>query len=147
MKRRSILVLLGSVALHRPVIARAQQPGRDLRLGLLLPYVQSDPQAQARVNSFTAALQERGWIDGRNVRLEFRYTEGESSRLPALADDLVHRNVDVILTAGAAEGGPPDTDSARRFLEFRQCQRRSEVEADTDGRSTISSATPPVRAT
>ena len=79
MKRRSILVLLGSVALRSNLPARAQQPGRELRLGLLLPYVQSDPQAQARVNSFTAALQERGWIDGRNVRLEFRYTEGESN--------------------------------------------------------------------
>ena len=109
MKRRSILVLLGSVALHRTLVARAQQPGRELRLGLLLPYVQSDPQTQARVNSFTAALQERGWIEGRNVRLEFRYTEGESSRLPALAADLVQRNVDVILTAGTES-----TDAARK---------------------------------
>jgi ABC-type uncharacterized transport system substrate-binding protein len=109
MKRRSILVLLGSVALHRALVARAQQPGRELRLGLLLPYVQSDPQAQARVNAFTVALQERGWIDGRNVRLEFRYTEGESSRLPALAADLVQRNVDVILTAGTES-----TDAARK---------------------------------
>ena len=109
MKRRSILVLLGSVALHRTLVARAQQPDRERRLGLLLPYVQSDPQAQARVNSFTAALQERGWIDGRNVRLEFRYTEGESSRLPALAADLVQRNVDVILTAGTES-----TDAARK---------------------------------
>ena len=109
MKRRSILVLLGGAVLPWPVVARAQQPDRVRRLGLLLPYVQSDPQAQARVDSFMAALQERGWVDGRNVRLEFRYTEGESNRLPALATDLVHQNVDVILTAGTEA-----TDAARK---------------------------------
>jgi putative ABC transport system substrate-binding protein len=74
-----------------------------------LPYVQSDPQAQARVNAFRAALQERGWTDGRNVRLEFRYTEGQPNRLPALAADLVQQNVDVILTAGTES-----TDAARK---------------------------------
>jgi putative ABC transport system substrate-binding protein len=74
-----------------------------------LPYVQSDPQAQARVSAFTAALQERGWTDGRNVRLEFRYTEGQPNRLPALAADLAQRNVDVILTAGTES-----TDAARK---------------------------------
>ena len=108
MKRRSILVLLGGAALPWPFVARAQQPDRERRLGLLLPYLQSDPQAQARVNSFTRALQERGWVDGRNVRLEFRYTEGESNRLPVLAADLVRQNVDVILTAGTEA-----TDAAR----------------------------------
>jgi putative ABC transport system substrate-binding protein len=74
-----------------------------------LPYVQSDPQAQARVNAFTTALQERGWTDGRNVRLEFRYTEGQPNRLPAFAADLAQQNVDVILTAGTES-----TDAARK---------------------------------
>jgi putative ABC transport system substrate-binding protein len=109
MKRRSVLVLLGGAGLPWSLVARAQQSDRERRLGLLLPYVQSDPQAQARVNAFTTALQERGWIDGRNVRLEFRYTDGESSRLPTLAADLVQRNVDVILTAGTES-----TDAAQK---------------------------------
>jgi putative tryptophan/tyrosine transport system substrate-binding protein len=109
MKRRSVLVLLGGAALDWPLIARAQQADRVRRLGLLLPYVQSDPQAQARVRAFTAALQEQGWTDGRNVRLEFRYTEGQPDRLPALAADLVQRNVDVILTAGTES-----TNAARK---------------------------------
>lgn len=68
-----------------------------------------DPQAQARVSAFTAALHERAWTDGRNVRLEFRYTEGQANRLPALAADLVQSNVDVILTAGTES-----TDAARK---------------------------------
>ena len=109
MKRRCVLVLLGGTALGWPVAARAQQSDRVRRLGLLLPYVQSDPQAQARVSAFTAALQERGWTDGRNVRLEFRYTEGQANRLPALAAELAQSNVDCILTAGTES-----TDAARK---------------------------------
>src|SRR5262245_49346174 len=100
MKRRSLLVLLGGVAVGWPVRARAQQPGGVRRLGLLLPYVQGDLQTQARVSAFMAVLQERGWMEGRNVKFEFRYTEGQPDRLPALAADLVQSKVDVILTAG-----------------------------------------------
>jgi putative ABC transport system substrate-binding protein len=109
MKRRSVLVLLGGAATGWPLLVRAQQPDRMRRLGLLLPYIQSDPQAQARVSAFTAALQERGWTDGRNVRFDFRYTDGQPNRLPALAADLAQRNVDVILTAGTES-----TDAARK---------------------------------
>ena len=70
----AIVITLGlTLAL---LAAEAQQPDSVRRLGLLLQYVQNDPQAQARVNAFTVALQERGWTDGRNVRFEFRYTEG-----------------------------------------------------------------------
>jgi putative ABC transport system substrate-binding protein len=98
MERRTVLILLSGGAIVWPLVARAQPPPR--RLGLLLPYIQTDPQARARVSAFTGALHERGWTDGQNVRLEFRYTEGQPNRLPALAADLVQGNVDVILTAG-----------------------------------------------
>jgi putative ABC transport system substrate-binding protein len=108
MKRRRVLALLGGAILGWPRVTRAQQADGIRRLGLLLPYVQSDPQAQARVSAFTAALQERGWTDGRNVRLEFRYTQGQPARLPALAAELVQSKVDVILTAGTES-----TDAAR----------------------------------
>jgi putative ABC transport system substrate-binding protein len=67
---------------------------------VLLPYIERDAQAQARVSAFLAALQERGWTDGRNVEVQFRYAEGQPDRLPALAADLVQKDVDVILTAG-----------------------------------------------
>jgi putative ABC transport system substrate-binding protein len=107
MNRRAFVAGLGAV-LAAPIFADAQQAGRVQRLGLLLPYVQSDPQAQARVNAFTAALQERGWTL-QNVQFEFRYTEGKPDRLSAFATDLVQRNVDVILTAGTES-----TDAARK---------------------------------
>jgi ABC-type uncharacterized transport system substrate-binding protein len=109
MDRRTFLGTLTIGLFAAPLVAEAQQPDRVRRLGLLLPYVQSDPQAQARVNAFTAALQEQGWTDGRNVRLEFRYTEGQPDRLPALAADLARQSVDAIVTAGTES-----TDAARK---------------------------------
>jgi putative ABC transport system substrate-binding protein len=99
MKRRSVLLVLGGATCW-PLVAHAQGADRVRRLGLLLPYIESDSQARARVNEFRAALQELGWTEGRNVQFEFRYTQGQSERLRALASDLVQRQVDVILTAG-----------------------------------------------
>ena len=107
-RRRFIEVIAGSL-LAAPLAAEAQQPDRVRRIGLLLPYIESDSQAQARVTAFRAALQERGWVDGRNAGFEFRYAEGQPDRLPALATDLVQKKVDVILTAGTES-----TDAARK---------------------------------
>jgi putative ABC transport system substrate-binding protein len=109
MQRIGLAVVLALSVTLTLLAAEGQQPDGVRRLGLLLPYVQSSPQAQARVNAFTVALQERGWTDGRNVRLEFRYTEGQTNRLPTLAADLTRGNVDVILTAGTES-----TDAARK---------------------------------
>jgi putative tryptophan/tyrosine transport system substrate-binding protein len=109
MRRRDFITLFGGAAAVWPLAAWAQQADRVRRMGVLLPYIESDSQAQARVTAFRAALQERGWADGRNVSFEFRYAEGKVDRLPALAADLVHSNVDVILTAGTES-----TDAARK---------------------------------
>jgi putative ABC transport system substrate-binding protein len=103
------MILVAISLVIAPLAGRAQQLDRVRRLGLLLPYIESDPQAQARVTAFRAALQERGWTDGRNVRFELRYTEGQPDRLPALAADLVQKPVDVMLTAGTES-----TNAARR---------------------------------
>ena len=107
--RRAFMAVIAGSLLAAPLTAQGQQPDRVPRLGLLLPYIENDLQAQARVTAFRAALQERGWTDGRNVRFEFQYTNGQSDRLPALAAELVRRNVDVILTAGTES-----TDAARK---------------------------------
>jgi putative ABC transport system substrate-binding protein len=107
MKRRWLIAFVGAAALQ-PLFATAQQT-KVPTVGLLLPYVQSEAQAQARVIAFQTSLQERGWVDHRNVVLEFRYSEGRLDRLPALAADLIAKNVDVILTAGTEA-----TDAARK---------------------------------
>ena len=79
------------------------------RIGILLPYIESDSQAQARVTAFRTALEERGWAHGRDVAFDFRYAKGQLDRLPILAADLVRMNVHVILTAGTDA-----TDAARK---------------------------------
>ena len=105
MRRREVITFLGGAAAAWPLAARAQQPDRVRRIGVLLPYIESDSQAQARVTALQAALQQRGWAYGRNVAFEFRYAEGQLDRLPALAADLVRANVNVILTAGTESTG------------------------------------------
>jgi putative tryptophan/tyrosine transport system substrate-binding protein len=109
MRRREFITFLGAAAAAWPLAARAQQPDRVRRIGVLLPYIESDSQAQARVTALQAALQQRGWAYGRNVAFEFRYAEGQLDRLPALAADLVRADVNVILTAGTES-----TDAARK---------------------------------
>ena len=109
MKRRSFVTLLGGATAACLLEARAQQPDHLRRIGALLPYIANDPQTRARVTVFRASLQERGWVAGRNIEFEFRYSEGQLDRLPALAADLVQSNVNVILTAGTES-----TDVARK---------------------------------
>ncbi len=109
MDRRAFIGCIAGGLLATWLSARAQQPDRVRRIGMLLPYIESDSQARARVTAFLVALQERGWVAGRNAGFEFRYSEGQPDRLPALAADLVQKNVDVILTAGTES-----TDAARK---------------------------------
>jgi putative ABC transport system substrate-binding protein len=104
MKRRELMLVLGGAAISWPSGAEAQSP-KVLRIGLLLPYIQGEAQAQARVNAFQTALRERGWEDHRNAALQFRYSEGRLDRLPNLAADLIAADVDLILTAGTEATG------------------------------------------
>jgi putative ABC transport system substrate-binding protein len=79
-----------------PLAVEAQQPGKVYRVGILTNNA-SDP-AEARLwHAFRSGLRERGWIEGENVRLEFRGAEGNSARLPELAADLVRLKVDLIV--------------------------------------------------
>jgi putative ABC transport system substrate-binding protein len=75
------------------------------KICLLLPYIEDDPQARARVVAFQASLQERGWVDQRNVTLVFRYSQGRLDRLPALVADLLAAQADIIVTAGTEATG------------------------------------------
>jgi putative tryptophan/tyrosine transport system substrate-binding protein len=105
MKRRDFLrTLTGATAALTPLAATAQQP-RMPKIGLLLPYVEGEAQAQARVATFLTSLRERGWVDRKNVALEFRYSDGQLDRLHALVADLVAANVDIILTPGTEVTG------------------------------------------
>jgi putative ABC transport system substrate-binding protein len=80
--------------------AQAQQPARIFRLGILLPT--SGPGQSARIEAFRHRLRELGYVEGKNIVIEYRYAEGKLERLPDLAAELVGLKVDVIVTASGS---------------------------------------------
>jgi putative ABC transport system substrate-binding protein len=97
-KRREFIALLGG-ATAWPLAARAQQPERMRRVGVLMNSVASDPEGKARFAAFSQALQQLGWIDGRNVRLDVRWVPGaDLERFRRNAVELVALASDVIVT-------------------------------------------------
>jgi putative tryptophan/tyrosine transport system substrate-binding protein len=73
-------------------------PERMRRVGVLVPYDENDPEAKARISAFTQALADLGWTDGRNVRIDLRWTGGDINQLQALAHELVGLQPDIIVT-------------------------------------------------
>ena len=82
MKRRAFITLLGGAAAAWPLAARAQQPGRMWRIGVLMNLAADDPEGQARIAAFHQGLQEWGWTLGRNAQIDVRWSavDAESSR-------------------------------------------------------------------
>src|SRR5664279_1366397 len=101
MRRREFLGVLGGTAATWPLAARAQQPKRIRRIGILLGTSESDPEAQRRVAAFTQTLREIGWTEGKEFTFEKRYAGGAPERLQPLATELVQAKVDVIVTEAA----------------------------------------------
>ena len=105
LERRRFIALLGGAAAAWPSTARAQQAGRQRRIGVLLGLAESDPEGQARLGAFLQTLQQSGWIDGRNIQILRRYTDGDADRARAYAAELVALAPDVVLTSGASTFG------------------------------------------
>jgi putative ABC transport system substrate-binding protein len=101
MRRREFITLLGGAAVAWPLAARAQQPDRVRRIGILLGTSESDPEAQHRIAAFIQSLREIGWSEGKDIKFEKRYAGGNPERLQSLAAELVQANVDVIVTEAA----------------------------------------------
>ena len=106
MNRRAFITLLGGAAAAWPLTARAQQPERMRRIGVLHLQAADDPEQQARIAAFRQGLQQFGWIDGRNLRIDFRWSAGSAADARKYASELVALSPDVILTSGAAAVAP-----------------------------------------
>jgi putative ABC transport system substrate-binding protein len=98
MLRREFITLLGSAALW-PISARAQQPEKLLTVGVLGPDALSWSPLTA---AFAQRLRSLGWIEGRTIAIEYRWSEGHPDRYPEIATEFVRQNVDVIVTFGGA---------------------------------------------
>jgi len=100
MRRREFMTLLGGAAVAWPHVARAQQLRRVPRLGVLMSFSESDPEAQSWVRALLQGLKELNWTDGRNIQMDVRFGAGDASRRPTLAKELVESIPDVIVTGG-----------------------------------------------
>ena len=100
MRRREIIGLLGG-AVAWPVAARAQQLDRVRRIGVLMTIPAEDPEAQARMAAFLEGLQQLGWIDGRNVRIETRWGAVDDDRGRQYAAELVALSPDILLATAS----------------------------------------------
>jgi putative tryptophan/tyrosine transport system substrate-binding protein len=97
MKRREFIAGLGAAAAW-PLAVGAQQDERVRRIGVLMPYDENDPVYKPRLSAFTQALADLGRTDGRNVRMDLRWTGGDINRIRALAQELVGLQPDIIVT-------------------------------------------------
>jgi putative tryptophan/tyrosine transport system substrate-binding protein len=106
--RREFIAGLG-VAAAWPALARAQQTGRLRRIGVLTVGDENDPVYKSRVSAFIQALADLGWTEGRNVRMDLRWSGADINRTRALAQELVGLQPDIIVT-----GGIPATAAVQR---------------------------------
>jgi putative ABC transport system substrate-binding protein len=106
MKRREFITLLSGAAAARPFAARAQQPERVRRIGVLSALAADDPESMARIAAFLQGLQELGWSVGRNVKIDYRWGAGDDDRSRRYAAELVALAPDIILANGGSVMGP-----------------------------------------
>jgi ABC-type uncharacterized transport system substrate-binding protein len=105
LRRREFIKLLSGAAAW-PLTARAQQSENVRRIGVLMSVAANDPEGKPRFAAFEQGLQQLGWVDGRNVRIEIRWSGGKSDDARKYATELIALKPDVILASGGAIVGP-----------------------------------------
>src|SRR5262245_51159206 len=99
MKRREFITLLGGAAAAWSVAVQAQQPERIRRLAWLLAFPERSPLARAMVAAVPQALQRLGWVEGRNIRIDYRFAAGEPALFKSYAAELVALSPDAVLAS------------------------------------------------
>jgi putative ABC transport system substrate-binding protein len=107
--RRDVITLLGGAAAVWPLAARAQQPERMRRVGVLMAFEENDPKTKDWLSNFTQGLAELGWTDRRTARMDVRWAAGSVDRMRTFAKELVELQPDVIFT-----GATPATAAVQR---------------------------------
>jgi len=100
MRRRQFIALVGGAMVAWPLAVCAQQYEQIRRIGVLLPAAEGDSLYVMRMKLFQEGLRELGWVEDRNVRFDYRWTEGDADRYRTYAAELVSLGPDVILTGG-----------------------------------------------
>ena len=103
-RRRDFITLLGGAIATWPLAARAQQPERMRRIGVLMILAADDPEAQLRTGAFLQGLQDKGWSLGRNLQIDYRWAP-DVSLYPRYASELLALGPEVILASGAGALG------------------------------------------
>ena len=99
LRRREFITRLGGAAAAWPFVARAQQAEQMRRVGVLMNLAADDAEGQARLTALAQGLQELGWTDGRNLRIDYRWGAGDTDRHRKYAAELVALAPDVILAS------------------------------------------------
>ena len=105
MNRRAFIAVLGGAAAGWPLAARAQQSERVRRVGVLMNLAEDDPESRVRLATFRQGLHDLGWIDGRNLRFDYRWGAGDSERIRRAAMELVTTAPDLLFASGAVSVG------------------------------------------
>jgi putative tryptophan/tyrosine transport system substrate-binding protein len=100
-KRREFIAVVGGAAAW-PLAGHAQQPERLRRVGALIPLAESDPGAQAEVTAFAQALGRFGWVEGKNIRIDYRFAASDPTLFKTYAAELVGLSPDAILGGSSA---------------------------------------------
>ena len=106
MQRREFITLLSGAAMAWPLAAHAQQTERVRRIGVLIPFTATDPEAKARNVVFEQSLQQLGWTVGRDLQIDYRSPGGEAASIRRSAAELVALAPDLIMTVSSATMGP-----------------------------------------
>jgi ABC-type uncharacterized transport system substrate-binding protein len=101
MQRREFITLVGGAVAAWPLMARAQQPERVRRIGVLYSLAEDDPESVMRRAAFERAIKELGWINGGNLRIDYRWTRNDPELIRKFAAELAALAPDVILTSGS----------------------------------------------
>jgi hypothetical protein len=145
MRLIGLAVALALGLILAPLLAgEAQQPGKVPRIGLLA--VGSASSESTRIEAFRQGLRELGYVEGRNLMVEWRFADGDTGRLPALAGDLVRSNVDIIVAAFMSEILAARQATTVIPLSIGRSRKKNESRNRSSGERTSSTPEPPTQA-